>query len=101
MIRSRVLPRLARGRPNVVAFNEDVGLATLATGSRGRAARDGFAQPGRQPTCEPQGVPCAAALGLGSVTSAYGPQVAAYQARFPNLNPVSAPWVALTDTFAR
>ena len=30
MIRERVLPRLVHGAPNVVAFNEDVGLMTLA-----------------------------------------------------------------------
>ncbi|HEU0024703.1 MAG TPA: glycerophosphodiester phosphodiesterase family protein, partial [Thermoleophilaceae bacterium] len=39
MIRERVLPRLVRGAPNVVAFNEDVGLMTLGTGSRGAQAR--------------------------------------------------------------
>src|SRR5881398_201475 len=39
MIRRYVAPHLARGRPNVVAFNEDIGLATVATGSRGRTAR--------------------------------------------------------------
>ena len=39
MIRERVLPRLAHGAPNVVAFNEDIGLMTLGTGSRGAEAR--------------------------------------------------------------
>jgi hypothetical protein len=30
MIREYVVPHLAKGRPNIVAFNEDVGLMTLA-----------------------------------------------------------------------
>ena len=37
LLRGYVLPHLARHRPNVVVFNEDIGLATLATGSRGGA----------------------------------------------------------------
>src|SRR4051794_25415698 len=36
MIREVVVPRLARNRPNVVVFNEDIGLMTIATGSRGK-----------------------------------------------------------------
>ena len=35
MIREYVKPRMAKDRPNVVALTEDVGLMTLATGSRG------------------------------------------------------------------
>ena len=35
MLRTYVLPHLARGRPNVVVFNEDIGLAALGVGSRG------------------------------------------------------------------
>ena len=35
MLRTYVLPHLARGRPNVVVFNEDIGLATMGIGSRG------------------------------------------------------------------
>ena len=46
MIRERVLPRLVHGAPNVVAFNEDVGLMTLATGSRGAEARQARRGPG-------------------------------------------------------
>jgi hypothetical protein len=38
-IRSLVVPHLARGRPNLVVFDEDVGLETLAIGPRGAAAR--------------------------------------------------------------
>ena len=35
------------------------------------------------------------------MTAAYGPQVAAYRARFPAMAPVSTALVAATDTFAR
>ena len=38
-IRTQVLPHLAHGRPNVVVFDEDVGLMTAAIGAARRAAR--------------------------------------------------------------
>ena len=60
MIRERVLPRLAHGAPNVVAFNEDVGLITLGTGSRGAEARAIVEDPAS--VCGTQGFPCAAAV---------------------------------------
>jgi len=101
MIREYVRPRLARGRPNVVAFNEDVGLATIATGSRGAGARAAFAEPGTSPSCEREGVPCGALSALEAITASYGPQVAAYRARFPGLGPIEQSFVAPTDTFAR
>lgn len=102
MIRAYVVPDLAANRPNVVAFNEDVGLMTLGTGSRGAAARSIFEDPGRAPGCEPQGVPCGAVAALGAVTAGYWRQVAEYGARFgPAMQPVSSAFVAGTDTFAR
>src|SRR5438046_1378507 len=51
LIRDDAVPYLSPRRPNVVAFNEDVGLATIATGSRGAAARAIAAHP---PSCESQ-----------------------------------------------
>lgn len=101
MIRSYVVPFKAKGRPNVVAFNEDVGLMTLATGSRGAAARDIFGQPGGPPGCAGSPSPCAALLALLTVGSAYDTQRSAYQARFPGVGPFVAPFLAATDTFAR
>lgn len=100
LIREEVLPRLAPDRPNVVAFNEDVGLATIATGSRGAAARDLFGKPG-SPSCESQGAPCATIAALGAVTAAYAPQIAAYHQRFPALSSVSQAFVGATDTLVR
>ncbi|MDX6698757.1 MAG: hypothetical protein QOE65_2154 [Solirubrobacteraceae bacterium] len=100
MLREYVVPHLARGRPNVVAFNEDVGLMTIATGSRGQPARDLFA--GRDaPGCASQGAPCGALAALATIKTTYGRETTAYQARFPTLNPVSGAFVAATDTFAR
>src|SRR5437660_1234025 len=38
-IRTEVLPHRVRGRPNLVVFDEDIGLETIAIGPRGAAAR--------------------------------------------------------------
>jgi glycerophosphoryl diester phosphodiesterase len=101
-LREMVVPFLAKDRPNVVAFNEDIGLATIATGSRGRLARDIFTDPSLSPSCNGSaGAPCGAFGALTAVKAAYGKETAAYQARFPDLNPVSGIFVATTDTFAR
>jgi hypothetical protein len=95
-----VVPDRAAGRPNVVSFNEDTGLATLATGTRGAAARELFGEPGSA-GCESEGVPCAALASLAAITTAYAPQLAAYQARFPAMSGVSQAFVAATDTLVR
>jgi len=71
LIREVVVPRRAIGRANVVAFNEDIGLLTLATGSRGATARALFADRGRAPSCESQGLPCGAAAALAAVSAGY------------------------------
>jgi len=100
LIRDWVVPHLAAGRPNVVAFNEDVGLMTIATGTRGAAARRLFGGPGG-PSCEGQGAPCATLAALAAVTAAYGPQIAAYHQRFPAMGSVSQAFVGATDTMVR
>src|SRR3954453_15261070 len=86
LIRDGVVAHLARGRPNVVAFNEDVGLATIATGTRGAAARAIAAHP---PSCESQGILCGTLAALGALDAGYAPQLAYYRARFPQLSPLS------------
>jgi glycerophosphoryl diester phosphodiesterase len=102
MIRSDVVSRLAERRPNVIAMNEDVGLMTLATGSRGALTRAIFENPAIAPSCEQQGIPCGVLGALGAMAAGYAPQLAAYAARFaPLLQPLSATFVAATDTFAR
>ena len=87
-MREFVLPRLARGRPNVVALNEDVGLLSIATGSRGRAAREVFINGG-------------AIAALTAVTASYAPVIAAYESRFTSTKVLASGFWAATDTFAR
>ncbi len=101
MIREYVLPHLARHRPNVVVFNEDVGLMTLGTGSRGAQARAIFQDPSLVPGCEPEGAPCGALGALLAISAAYSPQIAAYESRFPGMGPLVAGFVGPTDTLAR
>lgn len=100
MIREEVVPRMARDEPNVVAFDEDIGLATIATGSRGREARQRFA--GKDsPSCASQGAPCGAVAALGAIGAAYGREQAAYSERFGEVQPLAGGFLAATDTFAR
>jgi glycerophosphoryl diester phosphodiesterase len=101
MIRKYVVPHLAKNRPNVVAFNEDVGLMTLGTGSRGREARRTIRRPDSVQSCQGKPAPCVAAVALTQVTAAYDRQVAAYRARFPDMGALEQGFVAPTDTFAR
>jgi hypothetical protein len=96
-----VKPRLARGRVNVVAFNEDVGLMTAGTGSRGNAARAVIENPAGAPGCTGQAFPCATLATLAALDSGYAKEETAYRARYPDLNTISASFVAATDTFAR
>jgi hypothetical protein len=100
MLRRYVLPHLARGRPNVVVFNEDVGLATLGTGSRGKVARDFFTRPDG-PSCQRLGQPCGALGALTAIGAAYAGPVADYRARFPSMGALEQDFVATTDTVVR
>jgi hypothetical protein len=95
MLRTYVLPHLAHGRPNVVVFNEDIGLATLGIGSRGAAARRLVARP----NC--QGQLCGALGVLSVLTSAYARPLGVYRSRFPTLDGLSRPFVGGTDTIVR
>jgi glycerophosphoryl diester phosphodiesterase len=90
MIRTYVVPRMSRRRPNLVALGEDVGLATLAIGSRGREARRAAAAGG-------------SALEIPSrIADAYAGPLAAYRARFPGATlGNAAAFLAATDTLAR
>jgi glycerophosphoryl diester phosphodiesterase len=101
MVREYVVPDLARNRPNVVAFNEDIGLMTLGTGSRGAAARETIGNPDSVPSCEGQPAPCVAAAALGEISAAYAGPIAAYRGRFPEMGAIAQSFVGATDTFAR
>lgn len=101
MIRQWVLPHRAKGRPDVVAFNEDIGLMTLGTGSRGAGARAAFARPDQVTECAGAPPPCRALIGLNRVTAAYGGPNVEYTSRFPGAHPLSRGFAAATDTAAR
>lgn len=101
LIRQYARGRFAEGRPNVVAFNEDVGLMTIATGSRGETAREMFADPERSPSCASAPAPCGALGALLAAGAAYSKPMAAYRARFPDMGFLESQFIAPTDTFAR
>lgn len=92
------------GKVGMVVFNEDIGLATLAIGSRGAAAR-AFASlpaPGDAPALfNRTGQPPGAAAALGMIAAGYARQLGAYRARFPTEDPRKAVITAATDTFVR
>lgn len=101
LVRGWVLPHMAVDRPNVVVFDEDAGLLTLATGSRGAATRRLLASATAPPACRGQSPPCATLAMLASVNAGYARQIDYYKRRFPGLNALSASFIAATDTFAR
>ncbi|HUR15270.1 MAG TPA: hypothetical protein VM097_12345 [Mycobacteriales bacterium] len=94
-----VQPLRRPGRPTLVVFNEDIGLMTLATGTRGAVVRQQAGTALRAPVGDQQ--PAAAASALGQLNAAYAPQVAAYQALFAPVDPRKQVLLAATDTFVR
>lgn len=101
MVREYVLPNLSAAVPNLVVFNEDIGLATLATGSRGAAAREFARSRLGKGGGDQSGFPVAAAQALALVNAGYAKEIAYYQARFPGVDPRKQVFLAATDTFAR
>lgn len=100
LLRRYVLGHLAKGRPNVVVFNEDIGLLTAAIGSRGAAARNLFDQRS-SPSCESEGEPCDTLAALGALTAAYAEPLAVYHSRFPDMTGPGQVFVGATDTIVR
>ena len=98
MIRARVLPRLVHGAPNVVAFNEDIGLMTLATGSRGAEARKLAVRPAVD--LPRPGLPLRDGALLQLSAGTYSTQVRAYQGALPRPCAASSRVHRRTDTFA-
>jgi len=99
-IRNEVLPYMAHGRPNLVVFDEDAGLETLATGpnaANGRALlRDGV------PSCKGQSFPCATLATLSALDTGYAKALTYLHAKYPALkNALGRAFVAATDTFVR
>ncbi|MFN2615166.1 MAG: hypothetical protein ABR552_10180 [Actinomycetota bacterium] len=101
MIRDYVEPNRSTSVPNLVVFNEDIGLATIATGSRGASARAFAASPAGGGLGDQGPAPAAAAEALGLVNAGYAREVAYYRSKFPGVDPRKQVFLAATDTFAR
>ena len=99
-LRQGVLPYLAHGRPNVVVFDEDVGLETLATGPRAAAARALLRQ--GVPACRGKPFPCATLATLSALDTGYAAALGYLHPKFPALDgELGRAFVAATDTFVR
>lgn len=95
-----VLPHLAKGRPNLVVFDEDVGLETLAIGPRGAKTR--YLLRHGTPTCQGKPFPCETLAGLSDLDRGYSRALNYLEPRFPGLSRMlGRAFVAATDTFAR
>jgi glycerophosphoryl diester phosphodiesterase len=99
LIEDHVVPLMQPGLPMLVVFNEDIGLMTVATGTRGTLVRTQAATPLRAPIGDAEPVSTGAAL--VEMNAAYAPQVAAYQAMFGPIDPRKQVFVGATDTFVR
>jgi hypothetical protein len=96
-LRNEVLPHLAKDRPNLVVFDEDIGLETIAVGPRGAAAR-ALLRHGNGCT----GDLCLTLATLGDINTGYGPALTYLQHRYPKLSAqLGRGFVAATDTFVR
>jgi hypothetical protein len=99
-MRAEVAPRLAWGRPNLVVFDEDVGLEAIAAGPRGAAAR-ALLRRGVW-SCRGQAPPCATLATLAAIDGGYGRALAYLDRRFPSLpGRLGRAFVAATDEFVR
>ena len=98
-IRTEVLPHLARGRANLVVFDEDVGLETIAIGPRGTSAR-ALLRNG-VPSCAGQ-PPCFTLATLSAINGGYGTALSYLGPAYPKLgSQLGRGFVAATDEFAR
>ncbi len=99
-IRLEVLPYLAHGRPNLVVFDEDVGLEALASGPRGAAARTVLSQ--GAPSCAGKASPCATLATLGALNAGYSQAANFLDGTFPGVSgKLDSSFIAGTDTFVR
>jgi hypothetical protein len=99
-MRTEVAPHLARGRANLVVFDEDIGLETLAAGSRGAKARALLRQ--GVPSCSGQASPCATLATLSAIDQGYGRALTYLGRTFPKLQAqLGRAFVAATDQFVR
>ncbi len=100
VMRLEVKPDLVTGRPNLVVFDEDLGLETLAIGPRAAAARK-LLRAG-VPSCRGKPFPCATLATLSALDTGYASILTRLYQRFPSLRgQLGRAFVAATDTFAR
>jgi hypothetical protein len=98
-IRAEVLPYLARGRANLIVFDEDVGLETIAIGPRGASAR-ALLRSG-VPSCHRQAL-CPTLATLTAIDGGYGPALTYLARSYPRHSAdLGRGFVAATDEFAR
>jgi hypothetical protein len=99
-MRLEVVPHLARGRPNLVVFDEDIGLEAIAAGPRGAGAR-ALLRSGT-PACRGQAFPCATLATLSAINTGYARSLTFLGRRFPKLkSDLGRGFVAATDQFVR
>ncbi|SDR97284.1 RDD family protein [Paraoerskovia marina] len=98
LMEDEVVPHLEPGQPALVVYPEDVGLPAVALGARGATVRAQAEGPLRAVSPD---VPLALAGALGQFNLGYGPQIAAYQARFGGVDPRKQAMLAATDTAVR
>lgn len=101
VMRLEVAPYLSRGRPNLVVFDEDLGIETLAIGPRGAAARKllraGVPSCRLHPFAE-----CATLATLRALDHGYARALSYLEPRYPALrSELGRSFVAATDTFVR
>jgi hypothetical protein len=100
VMRIEVAPRLARDRPNLVVFDENQGLETLAIGPRGAAARS-LLRHGVS-SCSGKPSPCATLATLQALDTGYERALRYLERRFPRLSSaLGKAFVAATDQFVR
>ena len=100
VMRLEVKPHLARHRPNLVVFDEDIGLETLAIGPRGTEARKILRN--GTPSCQGQPFPCETLAGLSALDRGYHRALRYLELRFPHLSDqLGRSFVAGTDEFVR
>lgn len=99
-MRTEVVPHLVHGRPNLVVFDEDIGLETLAAGPRGAKARAMLSN--GVPSCRGQASPCATLATLSAIDDGYGRALTYLGHKFPQLqSQLGRAFVAATDQFVR
>ncbi len=100
VMRHEVAPYLAKGRPNLVVFDEDIGLETLAIGPRGAKTR--YLLRHGTPACRAKPFPCETLAGLSDLDRGYSRALSYLEPRLPGLSKMlGRSFVAATDEFVR